>query len=177
MKSPSPNRNITAIGIKENMENTSIANRFREAILNGTWIANTNFKDQLSGLDWQIATTPLPPLNTIAVLAQHIHYYIAGINNVLKGGTLDIRDQFSFDFPPITSQQDWETFLSKFWADSETFALLVEQLSEEDLKQVFVMEKYGNYQRNIDAMIEHSYYHLGQIVLIKKMLTHADGVR
>ena len=106
------------------MENHQIANRFREVILNGTWIANTNFKDQLSNLNWQIATTKLDSLNTIAVLAQHIHYYINGINSVLRGGTLDIKDKFSFDFPEIESQNDWETFLSKFWNDSEEFANL-----------------------------------------------------
>ena len=150
---------------------TQMANRFREVILNGTWIANTNFKHQLSDLDWKIATTQINDLNTIAVLAQHIHYYIAGIKNVFKGGTLDIRDQFSFDFAPIESQQQWETFLSKFWNDSEAFASLIEQMSEEKLDEAFVDEKYGTYHRNIDGMIEHCYYHLGQIVLIKKMLS------
>lgn len=30
-----------------------IANRFREVILNGTWIANTNFKHQLSDTHWE----------------------------------------------------------------------------------------------------------------------------
>jgi hypothetical protein len=155
------------------MENNQIANRFREVILNGTWIANTNFKDQLSNLNWQTATTKLESLNTIAVLAQHIHYYINGINNVLKGGTLDIKDKFSFDFPEIDSQNDWETFLLKFWNDSEEFALLIEQMSDEELKQIFVDEKYGTYQRNFYAMIEHCYYHLGQIVLIKKIVINA----
>ena len=150
---------------------TQMASRFREVILNGTWIANTNFKHQLSDLDWKIATTQINDLNTIAVLAQHIHYYIAGITNVFKGGTLDIRDQFSFDFAPIESQQQWETFLSKFWNDSEAFASLIEQMSEEKLDEAFVDEKYGTYRRNIDGMIEHCYYHLGQIVLIKKMLS------
>jgi len=31
-------------------------------------------------------------------------------------------------------------------------------------------EKYGNYYRNFHGIIEHCHYHLGQIVLIKKML-------
>jgi len=159
--------------IKKLMETTKqIAKRFREVILNGTWIANTNFKDQLSNLDWKIATTEIKSLNTIAILAQHIHYYIKGINNVFKGGTLDIKDQFSFDFPAMQSQEDWETFVSKFWRDAEEFAALIEQMPDEKLKQVFVDEKYGTYQRNIEGMIEHSYYHLGQIVLIKKMITN-----
>lgn len=147
-----------------------IAGRFREVILNGTWIANTNFKDQLSDTHWELVTTPVDSLNTIALLAQHIHYYINGIKNVFIGGTLDIRDQYSFDFAPIDSQNQWEDFLIRFWNDAEEFAYLIEQMPEEKLNQVFVDEKYGTYQRNIDAMIEHAYYHLGQIVLIKKMI-------
>ncbi|MHC0440975.1 DUF1572 domain-containing protein [Flavobacterium sp. 3-210] len=155
------------------MKNTSeIANRFREIILNGTWVANTNYKDQLENLDWKIAVAPLQNLNTIAILAQHIHYYISGINQVFKGGTLDIKDKFSFDFPPIQSQQEWEIFLNKFWDAAEEFASLVEQMPDEKLDEGFVDVKYGTYRRNIDCMIEHSYYHLGQIVLIKKLLSN-----
>jgi uncharacterized damage-inducible protein DinB len=154
------------------MKNTvEIANRFRETILNGTWIANTNYKHQLENLDWKIAVTPVKNLNTISILAQHIHYYINGINNVFKGGPLDIKDKFSFDFPPITSHEDWQAFLNKFWNAAEEFASFIEQMPDEKLDQVFVDEKYGTYKRNIEAMIEHSYYHLGQIVLIRKLLT------
>lgn len=149
----------------------SLAKRFREVILDGTWIANTNYKDQLAGLDWKTATTPVGSLNTIALLAQHIHYYINGVKNVFKGGGLEIRDKYSFDFPPIGSQEKWDHFLSRFFTDAEEFAALVEQLPEEQLTKAFVDEKYGTYQRNLDGMIEHSYYHLGQIVLIKKILS------
>ncbi len=147
-----------------------IANRFREVILNGTWIANTNFKDQLANLDWQIAIKKVDSFNTIADLAQHIHYYISGILNVFNGGSLDIKDQFSFNFPAIESQEQWNLFLDRFWNDAEEFARNVEVMSDEKLNSVFVDEKYGTFRRNIEAMIEHSYYHLGQIVLIKKML-------
>ena len=141
------------------MKGTSaIASRFREVILNGTWVANTNYKQQLSGLGWELA------------LAQHIHYYIEGINNVFKGGGLDIRDKFSFDFPSITSQEEWDNFLNKFWCDAEEFALLIEQMPGKKLNQTFVEKKYGTYRRNIDGMIEHCYYHLGQIVLIKNTI-------
>jgi hypothetical protein len=46
----------------------------------------------------------------------------------------------------------------------------VEQFPDEKLDEAFVDEKYGTWQRNIDAMIEHCYYHLGQITLIRKMI-------
>lgn len=153
------------------MENKhELAKRFREVILNGTWVANTNYKNQLATLNWEVAVTKHQSLNTIAVLAQHIHYYIKGVSNVFKGGNLEIRDKYSFDFPPVESQVQWETFLTKFWQDAEEFAHLIEQMPEEKLHQKFVEEKYGTYQRNIDGMIEHCYYHLGQIVLLRKIL-------
>lgn len=153
---------------------TEIAKRFREILLNGDWVAATNFKDQLSDLTWEQAITKVGTLNTIAILTFHINYYIAGILNVFEGGSLDIRDKYSFDLPPIKSQEDWEKLLDKMWSDAEKFANIVELMPDKKLEEVFVDKKYGSYQRNIDAMIEHSYYHLGQITLIKKMLLAAD---
>ena len=147
-----------------------IADRFREVILNGTWIANTNYKDQSSNLTWKQATMKIGSLNTIAVLVFHINYYIAGILNVFEGGTLEIKDKYSFDLPPITSQKDWEELLNTTWNNAAEFANRVELMPDEKLEEAFVNTKYGSYQRNIDGVIEHSYYHLGQIVLIKKMI-------
>ena len=147
-----------------------LANRFREITLNGTWIANTNYKDQLENLDWEIAISKFDSLNTISVLAQHVHYYVNGIKNVFNGGNLEIRDKYSFDFPSIKLQYKWKGFLTKFWKNVENLADLIEQLPDEKLNQTFVDDKYGTYQRNIDGIIEHSYYHLGQIVLIKKII-------
>jgi len=149
---------------------TRLANRFREVMLNGTWIANTNYKDQLLDISWEKATTKVGDLNTIAALTFHIHYYIAGVLQVFEGGTLDIRDKYSFDMPPIESQADWEKLLDATWSDAEKFAHKVEEMPDEKLQEVFVHEKYGDYQRSIDGMIEHCYYHLAQIVLIKKMV-------
>ena len=150
---------------------SEIAKRFEEIILNGTWVANTNYKDQLNELSWETATTRFKALNTIAILAQHIHYYIKGLNQVFEGGPLDIKDKYSFDFPPIGSQSEWEAFLKTFWSDAATFASHVEKMPNEKLQYNFVDQQYGTYERNIEAMIEHSYYHLGQIVLIKKILS------
>lgn len=150
--------------------NQQLANRFREVLLNGTFISNTNYKHQLENLPMEIAQTKVGDLNTISILAQHIHYYIKGVSAVFKGGALEIKDAYSFDFPPLTSENEWKNFLDTFFKDAEEFANLVEQLSENSLNNAFTDEKYGTYQRNIDGMIEHCYYHLGQIVVIKKLI-------
>lgn len=151
--------------------NIQIANRFREVILNGTWIANTNFKDQLTDSSFELANKKIGNLNTIGVLTCHINYYIKGINNVFAGGTLNIKDKYSFDFPEIESQKEWNRILNELWKNAEFFANFIEKLPENKLNEHFGEEKYGTYHRNVNAMIEHSYYHLGQIVLLKKMLS------
>ncbi|MDM1553801.1 MULTISPECIES: DUF1572 domain-containing protein [Chryseobacterium] len=149
---------------------SQLAKRFREVMLDGLWIANTNYKDQLSDVSWEKAVTKVGSLNTIAMLTFHIDYYIAGIIPVFEGGMLEIKDQYSFGLLPIESQEQWENLLNKLWIDSEKFAELLEKMQDSKLGEVFVDEKYGTYQRNIDGMIEHAYYHLGQITLIKKLL-------
>jgi len=159
------------------MENaTQLAKRFREVLLDGKWIANTNFKDQLSQVSWQEATHPIGSLNTIALLTYHINYYIAGILKFFNEGVLDIRDKYSFDAPAITSQTDWENRQNELWTNAEQFANRVERMSDEELEKVFVKEAYGNYRRNIEGVIEHSYYHLGQISLIRKMIKELEKV-
>lgn len=151
------------------MHTIQIAARFREVLLNGSWIS-TNFKTQLEDVTLEEATTEIANLNTIALLTFHIHYYVAGVLNVLEGGSLDIRDKFSFDMPPMNTAADWDAFRSRIWKDAEQFAQKVEQLPDSELWNVFTDEKYGNYYRNMEGMIEHCYYHLGQIVLLKKLV-------
>lgn len=147
-----------------------LAKRFREVLLDGLWIANTNFKDQLSDVTWKQAVTRVGSLNAIAMLTFHIDYYMAGLIQVFEGEPLEIRDQYSFDLPPVESQEQWESLMNKLLSDAERFAVLLEQMPDSKMNEVFVDEKYGTYLRNIDGMIEHCYYHLGQITLIKKLL-------
>ena len=150
--------------------NVYLANRLKEVLTEGKWIVGTNFKEQIFDLHWNIAIQKVENFNTIADLTFHIHYYIAGVTKVLEGGTLDIKDKFSFDSPPIKSEKDWINLVNKFSSDSEKFISLVENMTDEKLMSNFVDEKYGTYYRNIDVMIEHTYYHLGQILLIKKRI-------
>jgi len=147
-----------------------IANRLREVLLNGQWIANTNYQDQLLNTGWQHAVHQIEGLNTIAALTYHINYYLSGILNVFKGGALEIKDQYSFSLPPIRSATGWKKLVEEFLSNASVFAKEVEEMPDEKLDEVFVDERYGSYLRNLEAVIEHSYYHLGQIVLIKKLI-------
>ena len=150
--------------------NLTIANRLREVFLDGQWIANTNFKEQILSINREQATQKIFNLNTIAALTYHINYYLVGLLNAFENGRLEISDKYSFDIPEIKSETDWEKLVADFLSNSKKFADKVEQMDDHIFDQPFVDEKYGSYLRNIEAVIEHSYYHLGQISLIKKMI-------
>ncbi len=155
--------------------NQQIAKHFREVFFGGNW-TSSNLKDHLADVTWQQATTQVYNLNTIAALVYHISYYISAVLKPLQGEPLDAHDKYSFDLPPIRSQDDWQLLLSKMWVDAEQFASLVEQLPESRLWEDFSENKYGNYYRNLLGIIEHTHYHLGQIVLIKKILSQTGSV-
>jgi hypothetical protein len=146
-----------------------IATHIRELHFGENWTA-VNMKESLAGIDWQQATTPLQDLNTIAALVYHSNYFVDAILKVLRGEALDSKDSASFDHPPIHAHADWDKVLHKTFADAEAFAELVEQMPETKLWENFKEEKYGNYYKNIHGVIEHTYYHLGQINILKKML-------
>ena len=78
---------------------------------------------------------------------------------------------YSFDLPEIQSEKDWEELVNNFMTNAEEFISRVQQMPDERLDAPFAEEKYGTYLRNIEGVIEHSYYHLGQISLIKKLIS------
>ncbi len=153
--------------------NAALSNRLREVLLTGKWIANTNLQEQITNTNWQQANEKIGNLNTIALLVFHLNYYLAGLINVFTGGNLEIKDKYSFDIPEIKTANDWQNLVHDFLSNAEKFAVQVEQMEDSSLDQPFVDEKYGSYLRNIEGVIEHSYYHLGQVSLIKKLTTQS----
>jgi uncharacterized damage-inducible protein DinB len=147
-----------------------IAKHLRDVNLNKNWVW-VNMKETLEGVSYQQAVAKVGNLNTIAMLVFHINYYVDAVIKVLQGGPLDAHDKYSYDCPPIESEEQWQQLLNKTWDDVEKITSLIEQLPDSKLAETFTDEKYGSYYRNLQGVIEHTYYHMGQIVVIKKMLT------
>lgn len=146
-----------------------IALHLKQVYFGGNW-ATSNFKNQVMDVSWQEANFALKDGNSIAKLLFHCNYYIGGLIAVLQGGSLDIKDQYSFDAPAITCEADWEQLKNKSWDEVTLFASLIEKLPDSCLFEDFVESKYGNNLRNLFGVIEHCHYHLGQIALLKKEL-------
>ena len=152
-----------------------LAQHFRDVHFGGNWTF-VNLKNSLDDVTWQEATTKLHDFNTIATLLFHFNYYVNPVLKVLQGEPLIASDKYSFDCPPITSNEDWQKLVQKVLDEAALFAQEIEKLDELKLYDVFSEEKYGNYFRNLLGIIEHSHYHLGQISLIKKLIRQKGGI-
>jgi len=146
-----------------------IAKHLREVHFGGNW-TSSSLKEILRDVTWKQATTRIHSFNTIAALVYHINYFVGALLKVLQGKPLDTKDDYSFNHPPIVSQEDWAALLEKVWVDAENAARLIEQLPQSTLEKDFADKKYGTYYRNLHGIIEHVHYHLGQIVVIKALL-------
>jgi len=152
---------------------TQIAKHLRDVYFGGNWSVSS-LKDNLADVNWKQATTKVYSFNTIAVLTYHVGYFVNAVTEVLEGRPLDSKDEYSFTHPPIASEEDWQNLLEKTWADAEKFASLIERLPESIFFEDFIDPKYGSYYRNLHGIIEHLHYHLGQIVLIKKIVQQQE---
>lgn len=147
-----------------------LSEHLHQVYFGNNWTAR-DLKTILNGITWRQASSKINSFNTIAQLTYHIHYFIDIQRKVLLGGPLVGSDTESFDHPLMTTQEEWDAFLSDVWETAEQWTQLVADLSEDTLHQDFVDPKYGTYYRNLLGAIEHAHYHLGQIAFIKKMLT------
>ncbi|GLR19494.1 DUF1572 domain-containing protein [Portibacter lacus] len=148
---------------------TLIGKQFHDAYLGKNWTA-VNLKDTLADVSWEESITQVYGLNTIATLVFHMNYYVKGVTAFLQGKPLSIKDKFSFECPIIASHDDWIEFMNSVWLDAEVFTALVSELPDDRMFEEFADYQYGSYFRNLCGITEHIHYHLGQIVMLKKII-------
>lgn len=145
-----------------------LARHIREIHFGGNWTWS-NLKNQLSGLTWEKAISNHESFNSIASLTCHMNYYLNAVSYAIREIPKEISHPESFMYSSVHSQKDWHSILEKTWKDAEDFAFLVDHLSDIRLWEN-LSEKHGTCFRNILGVIEHNHYHLGQIVIIKKLM-------
>lgn len=146
-----------------------LAKHIRSLYFGKNWTA-VSFKETLADVDWEEASKQMGDCNSILTLVHHTTYYMKVQLPVFDGGELVASDKDSFIHDPMTSAEDWEAVKNEMFQVAETYASKIESLPENIFDKSFADEKYGSYYRNLQGVIEHSHYHLGQIVLVKKLL-------
>ena len=146
-----------------------LSKHVHQVYFGGNW-TEVNLKDTLSHITLATATQKRDGFNTILALSYHIHYFTKIQLRVLEEGILDGKDSLSFQHPDMTSESEWQEFQNSIWTDVERFTELLSVLPDSSVNQDFTDKKYGTYFTNILGLIEHTHYHLGQIMILKKLI-------
>lgn len=149
------------------------AKHLRGVYFGENW-TEVNLKKVLSDVTLEEAMVSVHGLNSIAKLTFHVNYFVFEVAKVLRGEPLTARDKYSWTHPEMHTEADWQAFLEKVWEDGEAFAALIEAMPEEKYWGDFADPKYGKYCSNLWGIIEHLYYHLGQIAVIKKIIRQGN---
>lgn len=147
-----------------------LARHIREIHFGNNW-ADSAMQEVLKDVTWQQAVaTPIPNTNSIAVLVYHTNFYLNYVHKSIKDGVYKFDHAISFHVTPIESEADWQTLLQKSWDDAEAFAQTIENLSDEHNVFKVIPPFQNSFYKNIQGIVEHNHYHLGQIVLLKKLV-------
>ncbi len=151
------------------MNATEISKRIEQVYFGGNCTLS-NLNEQLSNVNFELATKKVGTLNTILALTFHIHYYTKAQLQVLKGGPLEAHDSESFFHPELNYENEWKAFKAQLFDEAREFISMIQNLKNEELYGAFADGKYGTCLSNFLCLNEHTHYHLGQIALIKKMI-------
>ncbi|RNI35777.1 DinB family protein [Hanamia caeni] len=146
-----------------------IAAHLQEAFEGNNW-SDVNVKDTLDGITFRQAThvTNASP-NTIAALLYHMTFYNKAIKQRLQGIEPEISAANGFDLQPITSEHDWVQLKKNAFDTVNELASAIRDFPDERLPEESPVGK-GSFYKKLQGVIEHNYYHLGQIVILKNLI-------
>lgn len=140
-------------------------------VYEGNWSA-INMEDLLADINWQEATAKVPGLdNTIAKLLNHITFYNEIIIERLHGHSPEINEANGFDAAPISNDEDWEMLKQRNFESFAVLAGAARKLKPERLSQPIIPGKTQTY-KSLHGVVEHAFYHMGQIMVLKKLIRH-----
>jgi hypothetical protein len=145
-----------------------IARHIREIHIGNNW-TDSCMKDVLQDVSWKEATAKPIEANTIAMLVFHMNFYLNVVHGRLKGSNTSFNQEDTFAVPSIHSEEEWQQLVSATFDDAEAFAKTVEHLTDADLEKQ-ISKQHGSVYKNVHGVVEHNHYHLGQIVLLKKII-------
>jgi uncharacterized damage-inducible protein DinB len=146
-----------------------IATHIRDCFDGENW-TSVNIADTLADVSFQEAQqrTTLSQ-NTIASLLHHLYYWNGIIMERIKGINPSIAEANGFDVDELKNENDWNGLIEKTHQSFLQLADAVKNFLEEKLFEISPTGK-SSYYKNFQGIVEHAHYHLGQIVILKKLI-------
>ncbi len=149
--------------------NEEIAQHLADVNEGANW-TDVNIKDTLEDVTYKEASAvTIASSNTIAGLLHHIGFYNDIVKERLWGNDPSINQLNGFDMERIKNENDWAKLKEKSLQSATDLASEVKKFPEEKLFEL-TANGHGTYYKMLHGVIEHAHYHLGQIVLLKKLI-------
>lgn len=148
---------------------TQISTHLLDTLEGENW-TDVNIMDSLKDVTVQEATlqTKASP-NTIASLVNHLIYWNGVMMQRINGIRVNIPDSNGYDVPVLAGEEDWADLKSKLVTSTHELAAAIKKVDEKRLQEPIVAEHSSTY-KNLQGTVEHLHYHLGQIVILKKLI-------
>ncbi|WP_348798881.1 DinB family protein [Flavobacterium adhaerens] len=110
-----------------------------------------------------------PKLNTIWEIVNHLIQWRRNILRRMQGETITTPEHNYFVPILDPSEAAWEQSLQSLAKTQELWNSYFEKLEDSDLEKIYTNNGHSYYE-HIHGIIQHDIYHLGQIVILKKLL-------
>ena len=139
-----------------------------EALQHGDCWIGSNFKELLHGVDHiKAITRQNVDSNGIWMLVAHITYWRTLVVNRLTG-SVNPPPFLDFHLPDEANAETWHQALHDFEAAYHLLRNAIHHFNEDNLDKPSVKPEQTNYEL-ILGCLQHDAYHLGQMMLLKKM--------
>ena len=147
----------------------AIANHIKECFEGENW-TDVNITGTIKDITWQQAQRQTAASqNTIASLLHHLYYWNGIMLQRIKAINPSVPDANGFNVNELKNENDWNNLKDKTHQSFIQLADAVKSFSEERLFETSSTGK-SSYYKNFQGIVEHAHYHLGQIVMLKKLL-------
>lgn len=147
----------------------AIALHVTEAYEGNSW-SDVCVKDIVEDIQYREAVAiTAASTNTMASILHHIMFYNKAICQRLRGEEPYINDANGFDLPPLKNENDWKRLINDAMDAASEMAEAIRKFPQEKLFEENPVGK-GTFYKKFHGVIEHNYYHLGQIMILKKLI-------
>ena len=105
--------------------------------------------------------------NTIASLLHHISFWNRVMVKRTQGIAVAVNEANGYDVPPLT-EETWLALKEDNLRSAQELADAVKAFDESKLMDP-IIPNYSSAYKNLQGAVEHIHYHLGQVVILKKL--------
>jgi uncharacterized damage-inducible protein DinB len=146
-----------------------IAQHLLDVYTGGNW-TEVSVAETLADLTFEeaIKVTAASP-NSIASLVHHLSYWNRIMVQRIDGAKPGIPEVNGFDVGTIANEKEWKALIRDLFVSASELALAIKNVGDARLEEPIVNGLVSTY-KNLQGSVEHIHYHLGQIVILKKLI-------